>query len=410
MPPPASRRALLVRATVVLLGLVLAAAVVELGLRIGRHRSPRLGALLYEPTFRTEYDDAGSTAELLARGTLGYKPLGHTPGFVLNSRGFRTDEYAATRPPGVFRVVVLGDSFTFDSYGVPIEQMWHQVLERELAARSGRTVEVLSLSAPAVGPRFELRLWELEGRRLEPDLVVLAFFVGNDFTDEAGIPLEVGLESFLPRHSLAYRLVRNLVRLRGIESHPPPEVASARDGDGRGGYELPSYASTYDPTVPTFDEETFDRVERNRLLAMAGPDVERFDARFGDAAAVLERLARDVEATGAAFAVMIIPDQAQTDAGLRRRVRAQLSVPRGALDVDRPQRRLREYLASRRLPHLDLLPVFRPSAGRGLYKRRDTHWSAAGNRLAGETLADFVMARGLGPEPAAAQPSAGSRR
>jgi hypothetical protein len=187
-------------------------------------------------------------------------------------------------------------------------------------------------------------------------------------------------------------------------------VASVRDGDGRGGYELPSYASTYDPTVPTFDEETFDRIERNRLLAIAGPDVERFEARFGDAAAVLERLARDVEATGAAFAVMIIPDQAQTDAGLRRRVRAQLSVPRGALDVDRPQRRLREYLSSRRLPHLDLLPVFRPSAGRGLYKRRDTHWSAAGNRLAGETLADFVMARGLGPEPAAAQPSAGSRR
>ena len=78
---------------VVALGMAMGLGVLELGLRLGRNRSAGLQALLYSSDLRTEYDDVTTTEELLSRGTLGYKPLGHTPGFVLNSRGFRTDEY-----------------------------------------------------------------------------------------------------------------------------------------------------------------------------------------------------------------------------------------------------------------------------------------------------------------------------
>ena len=143
----------------------------------------------------------------------------------------------------------MGDSFTFDSYGVPIDQMWHQVFERQLSRRSGRRVQVLSLSAPAVGPRFELRLWELEGRRLDADLVVLAFFVGNDFTDEAGVPLERGLDAGLARHSLAFRLLRNLVRLRTVEGAPALEADTGANGSRAAA--ASSCRATRPPTIPT---------------------------------------------------------------------------------------------------------------------------------------------------------------
>ena len=124
-----------IRPLVIALGIVLAIVTLEVGLRILRTHSSRLNALLYSPTVRTHFDGIATTPELLATSTFGYHPLGHTPGFVLNSRGFRTDEYTEKKPAGVYRVIALGDSFTFDSYGVPIEQMWHQVLERELSAR-----------------------------------------------------------------------------------------------------------------------------------------------------------------------------------------------------------------------------------------------------------------------------------
>jgi hypothetical protein len=389
----------LLRLLVAGLGVILALAVLEAGLRIARPNSVRLNALLYSSTVRTSFDDIQTTPELLATSTFGYHPLGHTPGFVLNSRGFRTDEYDEVKEPGVFRVVVLGDSFTFDSYGVPIQQMWHQVLERELAARSGRTVEVLSLSAHGVGPRFELRLWELEGRRLDPDLVVLAFFVGNDFTDEAGTPIEGDPGGGLARWSLSYRLLRNRLRLRHVQdSSAEGAGAVAAEPEARGGFERPSYAATYDPDVPTFDERTFERIERDRLLVFAGPDQARFDQLFHDAAAVIERLARDVERTSAPFVMLVIPDQAQTDPALLERLLPTLPIPAGALDIDRPQRWLATYFGERGIPYLDLLPRFREApAEPPLYKLRDTHWSASGNRLAGEALADHLLGRARGP-------------
>ena len=388
----------LAKGHLVALGILLGLATAEVGLRVARGWSPRLAALLYSPTVRTRFDRLQTTADLLATSTMSYHPLGHTPGFVLNSRGFRTDEYTVAKPPGVFRVIALGDSFTFDSCGVPIEQMWHQVFERRLAALTGRDVEVLSLSAPGVGPRFELRLWELEGRRLDPDLVVLAFFVGNDLTDEADTALEHTLESGLARWSVTFRLLRNLARLRHVEAPTTAAAADAPTAATRGGYELPSYAATYDASVPTFDQPAFDRTEQGRMLAVAGPDVARFNRLFDDTVPVLAKLAWEVRGSGARLLVMLIPDEVQVEPELARRVAAELPPPTPHIDLRRPQRRLVAWLEPAGIPALDLLPRFRRRARtHALYKLRDTHWSAAGNRVAGQALAEFVVGQGLGP-------------
>jgi hypothetical protein len=398
------------RLLVPLAGVALALVAAEAGLRLGAARSSRLAALLYLPTVRTEFDDAATTAELLARGPFGHQPLGATPGFILNSRGFRSPEYAERKAPGTLRVVVLGDSFTFASSGVPFPQMWHQVAGRELERRLERPVETISLGYPAVGPRFELRLWELEGRRLEPDLVVLAFFVGNDFLDESGTPLEPGMAGAAAQASYTWRLVRNARRLReeraqrlaepGLEPGPAEVEPAPRAGapgaaaPRRGGFEVPGYAETYDPDRPSMSGRRFRAIEARRMRAIAGPDEETFARLCREAVQVVERMARDVEARGGRFLVMVIPDQAQVDPRLLGR----LFEPPIALDVDRPQRCLARELGARRIAAFDLLPGFRDRAGRGahrLYKPRDTHWNSRGNRLAGELLAAELLRRGL---------------
>ena len=73
--------------------------------------------------------------------------------------------------------------------------MWHRLVGDAVARQSGRPVEVINLGMPAVGPGFALRAFEVEGRQLAPDLVLLGLFVGNDLTDEAG-----GRGSVLMRH------------------------------------------------------------------------------------------------------------------------------------------------------------------------------------------------------------------
>jgi hypothetical protein len=99
--------------------------------------------------------------------------------------------------------------------------------------------------------------------------------------------------------------------------------------------------------------------------------------------------------------VVLIPDEGQVDRALARRIARRSGF---SLDLDRPQRRLVPWLEDRRIPHLDLLPLFRrrhEAGGPRLYRLQDTHWSVAGNRLAGETLADFLIEEGLAPAAAA---------
>lgn len=380
--------------------LVAALVAAEAGLRIAESRSARVGRLLYLPQVRTHFEAVSTTPELLEESALGFHPHGTTPGFILNSRGFRTHEYRVERRPGSMRVVVLGDSFAFDSHGVPIDQMWHQVFAKAVEERVGGDVEVISLSAPGVGPRFELRLWELEGQRLAPDLVVLGFFVGNDFTDESGFALDVGFESRAARWSRLARLVRNVARLR--RAGVPAAVASAqRPGAGeetrRGGYELADYAATYDPSVPTFEAAAYLDLEQGRVAHFAGPPEERFERLFLDTARVVERMAREVELSGARFLVLIIPDEAQVDHRLWRQVSRRFP-PGTRLDRDRPQQMLRRFFSARDIAYLDLLDPMRQHDG-ALYKPRDTHWNARGNAVAGAALARTVLELELLPPP-----------
>lgn len=94
-----------------------------------------------------------------------------------NSRGWRDAEAPFAKPPGVRRIVALGDSFTF-GMSVDYGERFTEVLERIFP----RT-EVVNLGVNAYGTDQELRMLELEGLRYQPDVVVLTAFLGNDLED-----------------------------------------------------------------------------------------------------------------------------------------------------------------------------------------------------------------------------------
>ena len=66
-----------------------------------------------------------------------------------NSAGFRDTEHAIPKPPGVFRIVALGDSFTFGT-GARFEETYLARLERLLNRRQGGhpTVEIVKAGLP----------------------------------------------------------------------------------------------------------------------------------------------------------------------------------------------------------------------------------------------------------------------
>jgi lysophospholipase L1-like esterase len=100
---------------------------------------------------------------------------------TINSRGLRDREYPAAKPPGVYRILMLGDSTTF-GWGVPLEQTVAKILERELN-RSGvagyRRVEVINGGVGNYGTVQEVAHYKTYDRALHPDLVILQYFIND---------------------------------------------------------------------------------------------------------------------------------------------------------------------------------------------------------------------------------------
>ncbi|MCD6043414.1 MAG: hypothetical protein K0R40_3017 [Burkholderiales bacterium] len=93
-----------------------------------------------------------------------------------NALGFR-DRPVGPKLPGEYRIVVLGDSFTV-SAGVDFDQIYTRRLEKLTGAR------VVNLAVGGYNiVQYALVLQEV-GLHLEPDMVLVAVFPDNDFSNE----------------------------------------------------------------------------------------------------------------------------------------------------------------------------------------------------------------------------------
>lgn len=95
-----------------------------------------------------------------------------------NNLGLRNSrDVSARKSPGVFRLLVVGDSVTAISTtdGVSPDLLYPSFLEKLLQQRLQRPVEVLNLSSPGLSLRQELTLLQVRGLPLNPDLILIAY-------------------------------------------------------------------------------------------------------------------------------------------------------------------------------------------------------------------------------------------
>jgi hypothetical protein len=92
---------------------------------------------------------------------------------TIDRSGFRdTRDPVVPKPPGTWRAVVLGDSFTF-SGKVPLEKTFAAQLEALLAKRDpSRRYEVWNLGVPGYKSAQQLAVLREKGMPLDPDLVI----------------------------------------------------------------------------------------------------------------------------------------------------------------------------------------------------------------------------------------------
>jgi hypothetical protein len=187
--------------------LVTTVLLMELGLRAYDYVSPSFifGSAGYNRVFRAA-------------------PHSYDYDFRINSRGFKDVEFPTQKAPGTIRVIALGDSFTYGA--VPYASNYVTLLKHALRDRFGN-VEVLNMGIPGTGPRDYLELFVTEAAALEPDIVVVSLFLGNDF-----------VSSTRRVRSYIYELARYVVRLR------TQTTQQVYHGPG-----------TYDDDAPVFTDE-----------------------------------------------------------------------------------------------------------------------------------------------------------
>lgn len=371
----------------------------EIGLRLLTPHHEKLRQLLYMPPRGANDLDRYTTLEqLLAPTLLGWDPYGEHYGFVLSSRGFRTHEYTTPKLPGTFRVAAVGDSFTFACGGLPYSLGWPSLLEEGLRQRTRQKIDVFALGVPGVGPLFERRLWQLEGERVQADVLVLAFFVGNDFIDEMHVPFGDSPAAAIARRSYLARWVRHFRRLqRGLEQpsrEPPPLPAPAHEpapgGTRRGGFERPEFREVWQSQMRRFTPQAVLKTEAERSQICDRRHQRELAATFAKIERLLEAFHAEVTATGTRMTILLIPDRFQVHPEERPAILAYLGRDERDFDWDLPQRRLRALFERKGILSLDLLEAFRQAAAKGevLYEPGDTHWSPAGNALAARELTE----------------------
>ncbi|MEG3926753.1 SGNH/GDSL hydrolase family protein [Microcoleus sp. T3_D1] len=165
-------------------GLLMGVVIGEIGLRVARIEGyPKIG----------DFADSAPTGFHTADPNLGWKLKPGASGewneegasFVqVNSEGLRDDrEHTKAKPPNTLRVAVLGDSFT-EAIHVPVEQTFWSKLERKLgnceAVKGRKNVEVMNFGVQGYSTAQALIMLRKKVWDYNPDIVILAFFIGND--------------------------------------------------------------------------------------------------------------------------------------------------------------------------------------------------------------------------------------
>lgn len=143
---------------------------------------------------------------------------------AINREGYRDIDHPLAKPPGTYRILLLGDSMS-EGVEVALQDLYWKRLESLLpqcAAFSNRRIEVVSLAVNGYGTAQEYLTLREHGLKYRPDLVLLAFFTGNDFTDN--------VETLGHHRDRPYFMLREgrlvLEQTAGMSGDSPPAKAS----------------------------------------------------------------------------------------------------------------------------------------------------------------------------------------
>lgn len=143
----------------------------------------RIAGISY-PVFDTYDKLRGVALRPYKEGWYRYEGEGY---LQINSLGYRDIEHSINKPPKTFRIAILGDSFS-EARQVALEDTFWNYLKKNIdgcPVLAGKTTEVLNFGIGGYNTTQELLTLQHHVWQFLPDVVLLAFFPGNDISDNS---------------------------------------------------------------------------------------------------------------------------------------------------------------------------------------------------------------------------------
>jgi hypothetical protein len=304
--------------------------------------------------------------------------------YRFNSSGFRANEDFRPKPPGTFRIVMIGTSFTM-GMRVPNEKTLAALLPLGLSRRTGLKVELYNEAMPqttadSVASHFD------KVRMVEPDLLLWVLSPGDvSATREVHLtPIPDSGSSYLVRawHHLvaAYSVGSSMDVVRYAFRH--------------------TRTSTLISNLLYSDQSQYVRASLQLSDYLAEPGAARKEQlkRFDAGAARLEAQAMNA---GVPLVAVLLPDHAEA---------AMISMQEWPTGVDpyRLDRDLRSIVTSHGGTYIDIFPDIRNEPNLPLgYFSVDGHPNALGHAILSELLSQELTSGAIPALRANAQPHRG---
>jgi hypothetical protein len=368
---------------------------------------------------------------------------------AINSQGFREDrEIAIPKPPGTFRILTLGDSYTF-AYGVQRHEAFQAILETILNERAGGTkkFEVVNMGfASGHSPDAAFLFMKKEAIAYEPDLILNLLCYDNDLHnihntkvysdyDSNGLPSLLRMYySTIIRPDNGEREGRLTWEQNRAEELFFPELSPRRFAAGSKKMSL-TWHDVFHFELGKIERNSrlLDAVRRylelheilagdkgfigagNNFLKLPekpgrvgevlldyggeGPDGLVHPVRLAGwrgAKKIFPAMKRFADDNNVPFAVVLVPNPIMVDFDPEQSTskfdrmfdRAEMAK---AYRLNKPNRLFGGYFKKVGIPYLDPTNGMREGRDDDLYFEYDAHWNAAGNKRLGEVMADWLV-------------------
>lgn len=295
---------------------------------------------------------------------------------IVNSKGHRDHEVTFEKGDNIFRILVLGDSFTV-GHNVPQETTYPQILEGFLNKQSNKKYEVVNTGVGGWEPFQYAQYYFHYGKQLNPDLILIGFFVGND-TYNQYTEVSQTMTAVNGRLLLREKAESRFIKLKVFfyeKLHLARLILNKRI----------LTTSNNEKRFTRKDCEDFSKfyiwLQRVRVKNHLKRRMHLYN-RAKNSIFQISRIKRDADYSSIPVVVILIPDELQINTALQKVVVD--DDKRNRYDFKMPQSMLVQMFQDIDVDVIDLLPAFIKDT-RCLYLN-DTHWTSEGHKLAASII------------------------